>query len=408
MSERKLWTEPKIKIGKVSYVWFRYYDDTTGKMKLIIKKGGVNAKHLQKSKIKPSLNALKQAIIYKLTKQGWNPITNEYAIDNPLYKQQKELEEMQRMCFKEAIIFAYEKKLPDWSRKSRLDFAVTKKYIIRSAEKAGLIFTRIGDFRRVHCLTLLEQLTKDRKLTPKGYNKYRTHLSSLLAKLEEYEIIEYNPVNKIKPKKVIKTIAYRPPSPTERALITENIKKLNYDYYRFISMIYGCALRPAEVAALRVKSIDIENQTILIYPQEKPLTEAPQETESKTKFWRTIPIPDWLFNLLNEFNLKSLNPEWYLFSKTYKPGPARLGRNRPTTTWKEIVKDQLKLNVDLYSLKKLAGDDMVKIQIQYGLHNLLALPQYQMGHTSSKMTENYVSEHTSVINKFLKQKMPEL
>lgn len=53
-------------------------------------------------------------------------------------------------------------------------------------------------------------------LGAKGYNRYREHLSTFLSKIEEFEIIDYNPIEKIKTKEEIKTFAHRPPTEEER------------------------------------------------------------------------------------------------------------------------------------------------------------------------------------------------
>jgi len=76
--------------------------------------------------------------------------------------------------------------------------------------------------------------------------------------------------------------------------------------------------------------------------------------------------------------------------------------NMPTAWWYRIVKEKLKINVDLYSLKKLGGDDMIRQGINlYGVSN-------QMGHTSLDTTEIYVTEHKRVYKEMIRERMPVL
>jgi hypothetical protein len=53
--------------------------------------------------------------------------------------------------------------------------------------------------------------------------------------------------------------------------------------------------------------------------------------------------------------------------------------NTPTSWWRKIVKEDLKQDVNQYSLKKLSGDDMVRLQRREGVDKLLDLPKAQMG-----------------------------
>lgn len=49
---------------------------------------------------------------------------------------------------------------------------------------------------------------------------------------------------------------------------------------------------------------------------------------------------------------------------------------------------------------------MIKIQMQ--IKQLLELPKTQMGHSSTRITELYVSEHKEVYKDLIQTQMPEL
>ena len=128
----------------------------------------------------------------------------------------------------------------------------------------------------------------------------------------------------------------------------------------------------------------------------------PIDGKSKVKFEREAVIPNSLMEKLNELDLESLNPEWYIFSKKFVPGPTRMHPNTPTAWWRRIVKETLKINVDLYSLKKLGGDDMIRQGIS--IHGV----KEQMGHTSLDTTEIYVREHKRINKEMIRERMPVL
>ena len=116
---------------------------------------------------------------------------------------------------------------------------------------------------------------------------------------------------------------------------------------------------------------------------------------------------------LNELKLEKYKSEWYIFSakdrtKSFTPGARRMSVDTSTRWWRDIVKKELNLNVDQYSFKKLAGNDMVRLFYNERANDLIDMPRQQMGHTSSKMTEIYVDEHKEIMNEILRRKMPVL
>lgn len=386
------------------YVRFRYYHHHTSSWKLIIRKVGVNAKGLPLAERKEQLIALRDAVEFKLIYQGWNPIDNTYSI--PQASEQYDLESLKTMPLTTALQFAYDKKRADWSPKTRQDYASMLKYLKEAAVLLMINFKPIAEIKRLHCRLLLDKVKEHRNLSNKGYNKYRETLSSFFSELEEFEVVEYNPVHKLKSKEEIKVFAHRPPSDTQRQLIIEKIKREYYNYYRFICVLYGCTIRPKEITRLKVKHLVRDEQVFRIIPDK-------EEGTSKTAIQREVVIPDWLLKMLDEMNLQYCDPEWYIFSgkhrtKMFLPGISRMHENSPTRWWKNIVKEDLKLDVTQYSLKKLAGNDMVKLQIGSGIQDLLELPKMQMGHASRSMTEVYVDEHKKILSEILKTKMPVL
>ena len=321
-------------------------------------------------------------------------------------KEKTELEKLMEMSFDEAIDFAVKKKTPDWKKNTRKAYKSSVGYLKEAAAVAGINAMRFIELKRAHFRLLLDQVKDLRKLTPKGYNKYRTHLSSLLSELEEFDLLENNPVEKIKTKDVIKTKAHRPPTAAKRKLIIDRMRICYPNYYRFLAVSYACTLRPHEICALKIKDLIREEQIFRITPIK-------EEENSKTNIERDVIIPDWLMLRLNELKLEKYKSEWYIFSakdrtKSFTPGARRMSVDTSTRWWRDIVKKDLNLNVDQYSLKKMAGNDMMRLFYNERANDLIDMPRQQMGHTSSKMTEIYVDEHKEIMNEILRRKMPVL
>lgn len=361
-------------------VWFKY--PYNGKMVFISRQATLSECVTFKDRLKQA-----EALVDYLQEQldrGWNPVTNTFPIKSV---DEIERERLQQMHFPDALDFAYGKKLKDWRKKTSQDY----KYIINKFKQCGPV-TPICDMKRRDYKQLLETAGKD----PKSFNKYRSMLSGLISELVEWDILEYNPIRDIKTKQEPKSFAHRPPTKDERKAIVTVLKQ-NPEYFRFVSLVYGCGIRPKEIIRMRVKHLHKQES---IFRLTKDVT--------KTGSERDVFIPRWVMDLLSELNLHKHTPETYLFGKGFLPGSKQLPVNKSHQLWKELIKDGLGIDVDLYGLKKLAGDDMVRLQMSKGVSNLLQLPQMQFGHENKEMTEIYVRSHKEILKEVIVNHMPEL
>lgn len=406
MPSQNKWTEPKLcpknpkpsDINKEWRVTFKYLDDTTGAYKSIIRKSKLNYIHDFKQRCSFAKDLI-SAIKVMLEVQGWNPITDTYHA--PKFSVDEELKKIKNLSFAEALDFAYSKKIPDWAKKTGQDYSSVIKYLKQAAKAIDLYDKKISEFKLPHFRLILEEVKTIRKLSAQGFNKFREYLSSLVTEMVSWEIVELNLVHHVKTKQAIKTFAHRPPTVDQKDLIIGKIK-MNYPaYYRFLCVLYGCTLRPKEITRLKIKNLHRKEHLFRIVPEKS-------EENSKVKYERDAIIPEWLMEILSELNLHNYDAEDYIFSKGFMPGKKRMHSNTPTLIWRKIVKEGLGLNVNQYSLKKLSGNDMIKIQRMEGVRDLLDLPQLQMGHSTPRQTETYVTEHLEIYKEIIKNHMPKL
>ena len=405
---KQLYSKPiVVRNGNDWFVFFRYYNNATGKREDIKVRDGLNRiQDLQEREAE--FNALREARENWL-KAGWNPITNTFP---PKIAEDLDLTALQQMNFSKALLYGFDVGKKDWSERTKETYGSCLKYLLQAADLISIAGMKVSDIKSLHCRRLLEATVKLRNLGDKGFNKYRDCLFSFLERVSKDEIIDYNPVAKIDLKDEIKTLAHRPPTDKQRSLIIDKIRTEYRPYYRFLAILYGCSIRPNEICGLKIKNLDKAAQMFRLFPD--------KESSSKTKYEREHVIPDWVMGLLGELNLHAYNPDWYIFSTrnkygTFLPGPKRMHLNTTTSWWKRIVKDPVKkggLNQDVnqYSLKKLAGDEMVRLQRQESIDKtqLLQLARMQMQHHSDGMTEIYTVEHKKVLQEVIKKKMPVL
>jgi integrase len=247
---------------------FVFTMNVDNKWKLVIRKPDVNRKDLSLAERKAQLIALKDAVEFKLKVQQWNPLTNTY-IQPAETKTETDINVLRQMYFNSALDYAISHKTKDWSKKTRQDYNSFVKYVKQAAGDLLLSHKTISEIRRLDCRLLLEEVMKKRKLSNTGYNKYRDYLSSLLGTLEEFEILEYNPVHKIKQKPTIKKVSHRPPTPDQKKIIFSKIKSQHKNYYRFLAVLYGCTLRPKEITRLKIKDLIRDQQIFRIIPDRK-------------------------------------------------------------------------------------------------------------------------------------------
>lgn len=388
------------------FVFFRYWDASQGKYRPFKRSEDLNRIKNIKEK-EAEFKALRDAREMWL-EAGWNPITNTFP--SASISEMEHISKLKDMTLVAALDFAFKKREKDWGKKTKQDYSSKLKYLLQAIFQLNMTSFRIGDVRRPHYKLILNHVWQERKLSAKGYNLYREFLSTLLGELDQWEVLEYNPVEKITPKQVLKKVSHRPPTQDQRLLIINRIRNEHRPYYRFLAILYGCTIRPKEITGIKIKSLHRLEQMFRLIPDGNSTT--------KTKTERDVAIPDWVMDLLMEMNLHNYDPEWYIFSSrnkygTFLPGPNRMHSNTPTGWWRKLVKDPpekggLGQDVDQYSLKKLSGDDMVRLQRREGVDKLLDLPKMQMGHSSNQMTEVYVTEHKEIMKELVKRKMPVL
>lgn len=383
-----MFTEPAIypknpktsDLKKTWRVWFRFLHG--GKFHQVSRKYDLNTIKDFKTRLSTA-NIIKRELKNRLQK-GWNPITNTY----PDQVQKK------RMDLPNALDFAFNHLKKEWSHKTAQDYSSKIKYIKNAVVHLGLD-KLVNDYNKTDFKNVLETTIELRGLGANGYNQYRSFLSSLVAEMVEWELLEDNFIRLIKTKKIKKTIAHRPPTQDERLVIISRIKEINYPYYRFLCVLYGCGIRPVEISRLRVKHL---HKLEGLFRLPAGITKNGVESD--------VAIPDWVMDLLME--LKMTNPEDFIFGKGFEPGAVKLSTNCSHNTWRKIVKEGLKLDVNQYGLKKLSADDLVRLQRREGAGNLLGLAKEHFRHHSEEQTKIYTGEHENIYREIIQKKMPVL
>lgn len=377
-----MYTVPKLvsyeDLSKTWYVYFRYNG------KVVKKTGEINRIHDHNKRLAAGEDL---AIFWrKKLYNGWEP---------PKFK----IPKSSSMSFSNALDFAMEKKVI--SPKTRQDYNCTVRYCKSATEKLKMQDLTIAETKRVHIKKILEQIKKNRKWTEKAYNKHLGYLQGILSELIQWDIIEHNPAHNIKPYRVAKTIANRPPTSEELEIIKAYVPKVDANFWDIPELIYHTGIRPEETTKLQVKMIDRESRIINMPAR-----------ITKDKEDRIVVINEPLWKILEP--RLDFPGDYYLFGtfappKGYKrnftyfiPGPNKLRKDTPTKRWHTLVKTDLGINVNLYSFKKLGAN--AKIEAGMSVRTLKEI----YGHSSEVTTEIYITNLHQVMRKEIMEKSPEL
>ena len=364
--QKSIFSIPKLcKAQKGWYVHFRY----NGKQKRY-KIGFNNIDNLKEREL--YFNELARQLHKKL-KNGWNPFDENSTGEESLL-----------FCY--ALDFALEKKKPRIAPKTYAGYKSTISFIKKSIDILSMNYLNIHEVKRVHIRSIIEQTKDTRKWSNKSYNKNLNYLSAIMDELLHWDLIEINPCTKIRRLPEEESIFNRTPTDEEHKKIKKELSKNHQYFCNFLEVEYYTGIRPKEILSIQLYMIDLDNREIHL---------PPKITKSGTKK-RVVVINNHLYNLLLDMELSMYPKEFYLFGSyrekgkgnvgkflDFIPGPTKIKRDTATKRWKRIVKDGLKINVNLYAYKHKGGDDKLKAGV-----NLDSI-RNQYGHSDKKMTERY-------------------
>lgn len=331
----KLYTEPKISpaepessdMSRDWYVWFRFFDASTGQWKQLRYKKGINEFHIFRERLAEA-NALKQAIKEEL-RDGWNPIVKDKLLTIRIYSIEQALNHI--MMIKEQTLktktkYAYRYIINlflGWLKDKGINAAATKRFT-----------------------GTLAQEYMDWMLMKKGYSgrTFNDHLIVLRTFFNcfiERDWISKNPFRSVKKKTqtIGRNLAY---TDKERSDLEKKLYEEDRRLYFFTQFMFHCFVRRSEIVSLKVKHIDLLNNTLII----------PGEN-AKNKNQESVVIPKGLEKVIEEMELYKYSSEEYIFGRKLLTGAIRYKNPNWITSRHKVFVKKLKLDNEknLYSWK---------------------------------------------------------
>ncbi len=299
----------------------------------------------------------------KALDDGYNPITGQYTFLGVYEALHSEV----GLC--DALQIAFENK--QLAEPTEIDIKSVLKYFKKSAIALGIDKKSVKEVKRSEIKSILNNLYHiNPKFTDKRYNKYIRYLSGLFSDLEELEIIDFNPMVRMKPKKTVQKLKVVL-NDRQREMIKNHIKKHHFNFWIFINIYFHAGCRLTEIRNLRVSDVNLDNQTFVI------LVKKGKNYVEKVYPIKNIAMKYWMHLLSGPHK-----PSDYVFQWNYLPGPKRMDRSTPSNKWKRVVKDELNIKVDLSSLRHLNLDEIT-------MKRSLSAAAVAGGHTSTLMVQKH-------------------
>jgi integrase len=339
----KNWQNKNASIKHYWYISYRFYDPSIPGKKLVIVKGGINEYKTLESRQLAAKTILDTEI--EMLLQGYNPIKK---IILPVEKKTPgEIDPSTPLI--EALRYALAKK--DCEKQTRIDIGSVIKYFEKSAIELGKAKLPVKDIRRKDIRMILDNCknvfvitngkpSKKKIWNNNQFNHYRKYIGALYSELEELEIVEYNPVEKIAKKETIKKIR-ETLTDEQRKRISDHLAEHYPAFLRYINIFFHSGSRRSELFNVRGCDVDLAGQRF------KTIV---KKGKSKREVWKTIKdiaLPLWV-ELVS-----GCSPDDFIFSLDLVPGKRCILPEYVTRRWKKIVKNKLGITADLYSLKHL-------------------------------------------------------
>lgn len=362
-------TIPKIYSNKdLTVSWYVYF---TFDKKLVKKRFGIN---YVKDYDERMLEAVEvQKILHAKLKEGWNPFFED------VYNYNSNLNLIS------ALDFAYKSKLPNISKKTAQDYNNSLNFFKTAVSDLKLQTLPILEVKRIHVKTIFDKIKKDRAWSNKSYNKNLGYLKAIFSELVTENIIENNPAHQIKSLKVANVESNIVATDDEVLKIKEKLLNDFPSFYVFIICIFHTGIRPKELLSITIEMVDLENNQITL-----------KSEITKNGNYRIVPINKFLKVYFENMNLSNFDKSFFVFGSKRKsmhqplnkdldfvPASNPLSRDSATKLWKALIKDNLGINVNQYSMKHLGANK--KILAGMELDSLREL----YGHSSHLMTEKY-------------------
>ena len=363
------WTQPRLTVGKRSYIHFAAFDPETGKMKR-------KKIHLGRCKTKTELNATSQRIIKRLVEKlssGWNPWIDT---DNHL-----EYSSFADVCDKYREYIYKCLKSGDMREQTTTSYLSYLNIFQHWGTRAGITYIYQLDKRKVSAF--MDYVYIERNNTLQTRNNYLCWLKVFSHYLLERCYINIDPTTgmsvikkrgnkqrKILPDKVL-------------VKLKEHLEKNNRHYLLACYLIHYCFIRPHEMSLLKIQDINLRKCTMRI-----------SGDISKNHYDAVITLPKHVIMLMLDLHVFDSPGDFYIFSDRFRPGKRRKSEKAFRDFWNKKLRPVIGLDKEykFYSLKDTGITNMLRAKT-----DILSVRD-QARHSNIAITDTYTPKDIADAN----------
>ena len=327
-------------------------------------------------------------------KRGWSPFNDKYVIweDSLEYQQISKHKPLYRS--KKTIAYysaMYLKTKENTAKKTHQTYMSKLRSFRKWLKQNKLDDIDVSIFETYHAVDFIDYLIINNKAN-KTKNEYLRLLTDLWRFIKKDRKGIVNPWVDL-PRYKNNTKPHIPFKKGVLQMLKIEISRSNPQLWLASQFLYYCFIRPGELRQMQIKHIDLYESRITLY-----------STMTKSGKTRVVDINETFLNiLLADYELQNFPEDYYVFSRTGKPGTVPIGRDWFNKQFTKIRK-RLKLpaHYKFYAFKHTgavvalrAGADIKEIQ-------------HQMGHSSIAITDEYLKSMVGYESEFFKKRMPEI
>ncbi|OLY92524.1 Site-specific recombinase XerD [Cnuella takakiae] len=376
------WKTAKASIRKAWRIHYRFYDPKitdpkTGKVKP--KQVTIQSmnKYTDLKQRQAATQFLIEDTVHMLTRESYHPVKKEVATPALVITIPRDTP------FDTALLMAMEKM--QGADSTRRDLRCVLNYVLPALRHFRMDIMEIQEVESHHIVALLDGMQKEWKVINRlgektyvnkakpgpfsdaKYNRYRANLQLAFKVLKKYGAIKHNPITgeDVEERKVAKEVR-QVLTKEERKRIKTHLAEENPVFGRFVEIFFHSSGRRTELLAMKVKDVDLINQTYRVLVKKGGLYKYQERTI------KNIAVPLW------REQIKEALPDDYVFSRRLVPGPAMIREDQIDKRWRRWVKSPLGITSDFYTLKHGNTSELVD-----SLGDEAAAQQ--AGHTSTAM-----------------------
>lgn len=364
------WKSSKASIKKPWRIYYRFYDpafkedpEIQGRKECVNRDMNAHKELKDRQDVTKELLKCEEDLI---DIQGFNPITGLFMAPLPEPEPEKTGTITPDSCIIEGLEWAL--KEVDIVKDTKTDMRSVLKYFELSAKRLkkdtlplnkitrGDIVDILDNCKHLKVEWIAKGVRKTRKKiwTPNQFNHYRKYLYILYSYLDMKEIVPKNLIEKIPLKEDISEEEKLP-----RAILSDiDGKRVNLilqekdpNFLRFLHIFFHSGARIKELMRIQGKHVDLTGQRFRVLIKKR---------KKKAWVWKTIKdiaMPFWIEVM------KGCEPEDYVFSLDFLPGPKQIVTNVPSRRWKKLIKSR-GIKEDLYPLKHKNTTVMIDMIIE--------------------------------------------